>query len=132
MLAVMVTVVAVATTEMEVVTAMELERPAAMTLQAVLVERVAATVVASLKVSLKVLASELGLVLALELDRPVALALLVQAMPPESVAALEAAQVAAIMAGKPAVEAPDLEPEAVDFIKFSFSDKLEQEPKTRF
>ena len=59
MLVVVVPVVAVGTTEMEVVTAKELDRPAAMTLpEAVRVELVAATVAASLKVALKVQASE--------------------------------------------------------------------------
>jgi hypothetical protein len=63
----------------------------------------------------------LGQVLALELDKPVAVALLVQAMPLESVAAPVAAQVLAIMAELAVVEAPDLDPVMVDSIKFHLS-----------
>ena len=77
--------------EMEVVMARELDRPEVMTLLAVPVDKVAATVAALLKVSLQAQASELAQVPVLELDRPVAVALLVQAMPLESVAARVAA-----------------------------------------
>jgi hypothetical protein len=61
---------------------------------------------------------ELGLVLALELDRLVALALLVQAMPPDSVPAVVVAGEVAKMVGRPAVQATDLDPVAVDTLKF--------------
>jgi hypothetical protein len=132
MLAVVVMVAAAALMEMEVVTAKELDRPAATRLQAMLVERVAATVVASLKVSLKVQALELGLVLASELDRQVALALMVQAMPLESVEVAVAAQVAATTAGQAAAQAPDLDLVPVDILKYPFLDKLKPESKHSF
>jgi hypothetical protein len=100
MLAAVVPVVGVGTTEMEVVKELELDRPAATTLlEAAPVDRVAATAVALLKVSLKVQASELGVGLAPEVDRRVAVALLVQAMPLEMVQAPVVVVAVAIMAG---------------------------------
>jgi len=123
--------VAVETMEMEVVTAKELDKLAAMTLlEEVPPDREAAMVAATLKVSLKVQALELGLVLAVELDRPEALALMVQDMPPDLVAAPVAAQVAVTMAGQPEGVAPDLESVAVDTLKFPISRKLEWKPNT--
>ena len=119
MLAVVVTAAEAGTMAMEVVTARELDGPEVTTLlEAVPADKVAATVVAKLKVSLQVQALELGQVLAVELDRPVALALMVQAMPPESVAAPVAALVLARMVGQAVVQVPDLDPVAEDSIKF--------------
>ena len=101
MLAVVVTAAEAGTMAMEVVTARELDGPEVTTLlEAVPADKVAATVVAKLKVSLQVQALELGQVLAVELDRPAALALMVQAMPPESVAAPVAALVLATKIGR--------------------------------
>jgi len=131
MLAAVVLAVAVETMEMEVVTAKELDKLAAMTLlEEVPLGREAAMVAATLKVSLKVQASELGLVLAPELDRPEALALMVQDMPPDSEAVPVAAQVVATMEGQPAVVAPVLEPVAVDTLKFSYLWQAKWKPNT--
>jgi hypothetical protein len=100
MLAAVVPVVAAGTMEMEVVKELELDKPAATTLlEAAPVDRVAATAVALLKVSLKVQASELGVDLAPEVDRPVAVALLAQAMPLETVRAPVVVAVVVIMVG---------------------------------
>jgi hypothetical protein len=71
-------------------------------------------------VSLKVQVSELVVVLALELDKPVVVVLLLKAMPPEMVQVAVAVQVVAIMAGQPAVEAPDLDPVTEDTIDLRF------------
>jgi hypothetical protein len=86
--------------EMEVAKELELGRlPATTLLEVALVDRVVATAVGLLRVSLKVQVSVLGVVLAPEVDRRAALVLLVQAMQPEKELAVVVARVVAIMAG---------------------------------
>jgi hypothetical protein len=100
MLVAVVLVVAAETMEMEVAKELELGRlPATTLLEVALVDRVVATVVGLLRVSLKVQVSVLGVVLAPEVDRRAALVLLVQAMQPEKELAVVVARVVAIMAG---------------------------------
>ena len=129
MLAVVVMVAAVVTTEMEVVPALALDRPVATTLlEALRMEEEAAMVVAQLEVSLKVQVLELDLVLGLAPARPVALALMARDTPREWAAAWVAALVRARTADLAVVEVVGPDQVVEDTTKLPFIEQARTGP----